>query len=128
MKITTLLLISASMAMSAPAFAADESYEATTKIKKDSDGNYSQKDSVSKTDAAGTTTNFDKKASVDVDSNGDVEKSTTTKKSVDPKGLFNKKTVKTSNKESSKNGIVKSSQKVTVNGTTVKDESETSEQ
>jgi len=101
-----------------------DNYKSTSKIQKDSEGNYAERDITTKTDANGTTTSFEKDANVAVDANGDVSKSTTTEKITDPKGLFNKSTVTTSNTEQTKDGMVKTSQDVTVDGKTVESKSE----
>jgi len=100
-------------------------YKTSSKVTKDSDGNYAEKDITTKTDANGTFISFEKNADVTVDANGDVDKSTTTKKVTDPKGLMNKSTVKTSNTENTKDGAVTTSQDVTVDGKTVESKSET---
>jgi len=106
-----------------------DNYKSTSKIQKDSEGNYAERDITTNTDANGTTTSFEKDANVAVDPNGDVNKSTTTEKVTNPKGLFNKNTtVKTSNTEQTKDGMVKTSQDVTVDGKTVASKSETTQQ
>jgi len=104
-----------------------DNYKSTSKIQKDSEGNYAEKDITTKTDANGTTS-FEKDANVAVDASGDTDKSTTTKKVTDPKGLFNKSTVKTSNTEKTKEGMVETSQAVTVDGKTVESKTETTQQ
>jgi len=130
MNMKTILLASvAAFTLSATAYAADpETYQTNTKIDKDSNGNYAEKDVTTKTDSAGTTTTFEKKASVDVDAKGNTDKSTTTKKVTDPAGLHNKQTVTTSNTEKVKDGVVKTSQEIKVDGKTVESKTETTPQ
>jgi hypothetical protein len=96
-----------------------------TNSQSDSQGNYEQMDITTKTDAAGTTTKVVKETDVKVSANGDTDKSTSTKKMVDPKGLLNKTTVQTSNTEQVKDGIIKASHEIKVNGKTVESTTET---
>ena len=105
-----------------------DSYKTSSTVQKDSKGNYEEKDITVNTDANGTTTSFEKKASVDVNANGDTDKSTTTKKVVDPQGLMNKGSVTTSNTEKVKDGMVKTSQEIKVDGKTVASKTENSTQ
>ena len=105
-----------------------DSYKTSSKVQKDSEGNYAEKDITTNTDAEGTTTSFEKNANVAVDANGDTDKSTTTKKVTDPVGLMNKSTVKTSNTEKTKDGMVETSQAVIVDGKTIESKSETAPQ
>ena len=131
MKNASILLASvAAIALSAPAFAADkESFESKTKIEKDSNGNYDEKSKTEKTDTAGTTTTSQKKVDVDVDSKGNVDKTVKTKESVDPKGLMNKKTIKTQDTVKTKSdGTVETSHKKVMDGKTVESTSETTKQ
>jgi hypothetical protein len=101
-----------------------DSYKTSSTIKKDSKGNYAEKDLTVNTDASGTTTSFEKNANVDVSANGDIAKSTTTENTVDPKGIGNKSTVSTSNTENTSEGMVEKNQEVTVDGKTMKRKSE----
>ena len=130
MTIKSILLASiATFALGATAYAADkETYQTDTKIEKDSDGNYNKKEKTTKTDAAGTDTSFEKKSTVAIDSEGNTDKTTTTKAVTDPKGLMNKTTVTTSNKEKVKDGLVKTDQEVKVDGKTVESKSVTTPQ
>ena len=100
-----------------------DNYKSTSKVRKDSEGNYAERDITTNTDANGTTTSFEKDANVAFNANGDTDKSTTTEKTTDPKGLMNKNTVKTSNTEQTKDGMVATSQDITVNGKTVESKS-----
>jgi hypothetical protein len=106
----------------------NDSYKTSSKVQKDSKGNYAEKDITTKTDADGTSISFEKDANVSIDANGDTNKSTTTSKVTDPKGLHNKNTIKTSNTEKTKNGMVKTSQEVLVDGKTISSKTETSSQ
>jgi hypothetical protein len=99
-----------------------DKYKSTSEVKRDSKGNYAERDITTKTDSNGTITSFEKDAKVDVDVNGDTNKSTTTKKVTDPKGLMNKDTVKTSATEKVKDGVIRTSEEVKVNGQTISSE------
>lgn len=125
---TYILLASvAAFALSVPALAADkETYESKTKIESDAKGNYDEKSKVEKTDSAGTETAVEKKVDVDVDAKGNVDKSVKTVETTDPKGLFNKTKVKTTDtKKTQSDGSVKVTHKKVVNGDTVEKTSET---
>lgn len=121
MNIKSILLAStAILALSAPAFAADkEIYQSTTKVERDATGNYEEKETISKTDLDGTTTSSEKKLTIDVDANGNVEKSKTTELVTDPKGLGNKHIVKVTDTEKTKDGMVTTTHTKTVNGKNV---------
>jgi len=121
MKITYALLTTAAVfALSAPAFAAEEKYESKTKIEADAKGNYDAKVTTEKTDTTGTTTKFEKKVETDVDSKGNTDTTVKTEETVDPKGLMNKSTVKTTDKaETHSDGTVTNSHKKVVDGKTV---------
>jgi hypothetical protein len=106
----------------------NDSYKTSSKVQKDSKGNYAEKDITTKTDADGTNISFEKDASVVVNDNGDTNKSTTTSKVIDPKGLHNKNTIKTSNTAKTKDGMVKTSQALMVDGKTISSKTETSSQ
>jgi len=122
------LAAAAVFALNTGAFAADETYQSNTKIEKDASGNYTEKNVTTRTDAAGTTRTYEKEADVRVNANGDTDKSTTTQEVTDPKGLLNKQTIRTSTTEKIKDGVVNSSQTVTVNGKTVESETRTAPQ
>jgi len=128
MTMKSILLASiACFALSAAAIAADkETYESDIKIDKDSAGNYSEKDTVTKTDANGTTNSSKKTLNIAVDAKGNTDKTRTTETVVDPKGLGNKHVVATKDTEKTKSdGTVKTTHKKVVNGKTVEDTSET---
>ncbi len=114
-----LLATVAAFTMSAPVFAADkEKFESKTKIEADSKGNYDKKTETESTDTAGTSTSTKQKVDVDVDANGNVDKTVKTVETKDPKGLFNKTKVKTTDTEkASADGTVMKHKKV-VNGHT----------
>lgn len=125
-KTSMLLVTVAAFALSAPAFAADTtSYESNTKIEKDADGDYSAKSKTENTDSAGTTSTSEKKVDVDVDSKGNVDKTVKSEETTDPKGLMNKKTVKTKDTAKTKaDGTVETKHKKTVNGHTTESTTE----
>lgn len=106
----------------------NDNYKTSSKIQSDSNGNYAERDITTKVDSDGTATSYEENAKVLVDTNGDTSKSTTTKHVTDPVGLMNKSVVSTSNVENVKDGLIKSNQKVTIDGKTVESSSETSKQ
>lgn len=121
-----LLTSSVIVALSTATYAVEkESYQDSTKIEKDTDGNYNEKNKATLTDTAGTTTTSESEKNVSVDAKGNTDKTTTTKEVTDPKGMFNKKTVKTSNSEIVKDGTVKTNKSMTVNGEVVENTSKT---
>lgn len=122
-KLHVLLASAAALTLAAPAFAADkETYKSETKVEKDTDGDYKAKTETTKTDAAGTTTSVEKKVDIDVDKHGNVDKTVKTEETVDPKGLMNKTTTKTTDTEKTKaDGTTETSHKKKVNGKTVED-------
>lgn len=121
MNIKSILLTStAILAFSASSFAADkETYQATTKIEKDTKGNYSEKNTVVKNDFDGTTNSSEVKLDISVDSKGNTEKSKTSERVSDPKGLGNKHIIKTVDTEKTKDGQVTTTHTKTVNGKNV---------
>lgn len=95
-KLNTILLASvALLAQAGTAHAASEKYENKTTIEKKDDGSYERKDVTTKTDATGNTVSLEKKMEVEVDPNGNFEKTVKTKEVSDPKGLNNKHVVET---------------------------------
>jgi hypothetical protein len=76
-----------------------KSVESDSSFKKDANGNYERKDSIVRTDAAGTTRSSETKTDVRIDAGGNVNKVTTTEESVDPKGWGNKTDKKTTDTE-----------------------------
>jgi Skp family chaperone for outer membrane proteins len=132
MKKTTLLAAVALLALTAPAFAqtaapaadvkTDTKVETSTNQK--ANGGYEEKRNV-KTDSkdeAGTETTESSKAKVEVDQNGNGSKTVETKSTVDPKGLMNEKSTKTTLKEEVKDGKKKVHRVKKVNGKTTVDE------
>jgi hypothetical protein len=135
MKKSTLLAAAAFIALTAPAFAADTApaadVKSSTSVQTSTDqkanGGYEEKRDVKieGKDAAGTATTDTSKAKVEVDPNGNGSKTVETKSTVDPKGLMNEKTVKTSYKAESKDGKTKVHRSKQVNGKTTLDETTT---
>ena len=105
-----------------------DNYKTTSEIKKDTRGNFVEKDITTKTDADGTYVSYEENAKVSVEADGDVNKSTTTKEVTDPKGLMNKTTTTTSNTEKTEDGQVSTSQEIKVDGKTVEKTTETAPQ
>ncbi|MBY0427718.1 MAG: hypothetical protein K2Q32_00690 [Alphaproteobacteria bacterium] len=93
-----------------------DNYKFESSAKRDEKGNFVEKDITRNVDSNGMLTETENKSSIDVDSNGDASKSTTTKVVTDPKGLNNMNTTTTTNTENTQNGQVKTSHEVTVNG------------
>ncbi len=67
-----------------------KSVTSDSSFEKDADGNYERKDTITRTDAAGTTRSAEKSVSVEVDDKGNAKKTVISKTSTDPKGLGNK--------------------------------------
>lgn len=132
MKKTALLAAAAIIALTAPAFAADATLGAdvktNTKVEtstnQKADGGYEEKRNVTteSKDAAGTATTESSKAKVEVDEHGNAVKQVDTKSTVDPKGLMNQESTKTSYKEELKDGKKKIHKVKKVNGKTTVDE------
>ncbi len=121
-----LFAATASIALSAPAFA-DDTYQTTTKVQKDSSGNYDETNTTTRTDAAGNTTTYQKNAKVGVDAMGNTSKNTTTTKVTD--GVATPPhVVHTSNTEQVKDGVVTTSQAVAVDGKVIDAKTETKTQ
>ena len=120
-KLATLLVTTATLALAAPSFAADvkTGVKSETTINRDDDGSYVKNSSAEKINAAGTKSTADTEVDLDVDSDGDATKTTSTKETRDPKGLFNKDTVKTETTEKLRDGELTVEHEKTVNGDTV---------
>ncbi len=119
-----LLAAVAGVAFAAPSFAADTAtYETKTKVKADDDGDYKETTTTESKDMAGTKTESESKVDVDAKADGSVEKTVTTEKTSDPKGLGNKTKVKTKDtvKTDAAGNTMDSKHKKTVNGKTVED-------
>ncbi len=126
MKTISMITLVATVALSAPAFAATESAESKTTIERDSKGNYKEENKSQNTNANGTTNATESKSTVDVKSNGTVDQTVKTEESHDPKGLMNKTSTKTTDsKETTKNGNQTVTHKKVVNGKTVESTTET---
>lgn len=119
--LVSILAASAAMAVAAPALANDPSAKSEASMEAKDNGGYDQKASAEKIDAAGTKSTSQTEVDLSVDKDGDKEKTTTTKETTDPKGLFNKETVKTKTTESLKDGKLTVEQQKSVNGDTVRD-------
>lgn len=122
-KLATLLVTTAAIALAAPSFAADvkTGVKSEATIERDDDGSYTKNTNAEKTDAAGTKTTAETEVDLDVDGDGDATKTTTTKETRDPKGLFNKDTVKTKTTEKLSDGKLTVEHEKSVNGDTVVD-------
>lgn len=120
-KLATLLATTAAIALAAPAFAADmkTGVKSEATIERNDDGSYVKNTSAEKVNAAGTKATAETTVELDKDSNGDATKTTETKETRDPKGLFNKDTVKTKTTEQLKDGKLAVEHEKIVNGKTV---------
>lgn len=89
----TLAILSATtmLTMGAAAFAADEVAKGETKVEYKDDGGYKSTQSSEHVNADGTKTSSEAKVDVDVDKDGQVEKTVKTESTTDPKGLLNAK-------------------------------------
>lgn len=123
---TLLLTAAAGIALATPASA--ETYQSDTTIRKDATGNYDEKNTTVKTDASGNTTTFEKEAAVGVGPDGEVDKSTTTKKVLDSADPLNSHVVRTKNSEQVRDGMVTTNQEVKVDGRVIDSKSETKPQ
>lgn len=101
-----------------------DDFKTSSKVQTDTNGNFVEKDITTKTDIDGTKISYEENANVSVDANGNTSKSTTTEHVTDPVGLLNKTVVSTSNVEKVTDGLVKSSQKVVIDGKTVENSSQ----
>jgi hypothetical protein len=129
MKTHILLLTSvAAFALSGAAMAAEKTtYESKTNVERDSKGNYNEETKTEKTNAVGTTTTNKEKGEVDVHANGDVDNTVKSEKTVDPRGLMNKRSTRTTDTQDVKHdGSMKNTHKKVVDGKTVENVSESS--
>lgn len=120
--ILTTVLATTAMAVAAPAFAADQTYKAETKIERNDDGSYKKDVSAERKDATGKVA-AEVKTELDVDADGNSTKKVSTKDVRDPKGLLNKETVKTQQTTKVIDGKVSVESEKTVNGDTVEQHS-----
>ena len=122
-----LLAAVAMLTLGGAAMAAEKtSYESKTNVERDSKGNYNEERKTEKTNAAGTTTTTKEKVEVDVHADGDVDNTVKSEKTVDPRGLMNKRSTQTTDTQDVKNdGTSKSTHKKTVDGKTVESTTET---
>jgi hypothetical protein len=126
--IKNLLLLAAAsgVAFAVPALAEEKTkYKSETTVEKSASGDYEKKTKVERKDPSGKES-VETKTNIDVDADGDAEKTVETKSVNDPKGLMNKETVKTEDKEVHKDGQVTTQHKKKVNGKTVEDTESTS--
>jgi hypothetical protein len=91
-----------SMASSASFAETPKSMKTETRTESDLNGNYKKTTTVSGKDSNGTKTSDTNEVKVKVNKDGSYTKSTETNSSKDPKGLFNKSEVKSSNSVNSK--------------------------
>ncbi len=121
-KLATLLVTTAAIAFAAPTFAADKTgVKSEATISRDDNGGYTKETSAEKTNTSGTKSTAESEVDLDVDDDGDATKTTTTKETRDPKGLWNKDTVKTKTTEKLRDGKLSVEHEKTVNGDTVVD-------
>ncbi len=119
--------------LAAPSFAQD-TVSAETKMKttveKDDAGNYTKKQArTTKTiDESGTTSKTETKVKVESDADGDAERTITTETSTDPKGLMNKSKTMTTDSVKYEDGKVEKKYKKTVDGKTVEETTQESEE
>jgi hypothetical protein len=125
MKMNHILLVTTAMiALGSPAFAADkETYESSTKIEKEKNGNFSEKSKTSKTLMDGTFNSFEKNVDIKVDSKGNIDKTITTEQVVDAKGMGNKHITKTKDTETRKDGKTSFTHEASVDGKKVTSDS-----
>lgn len=124
-KTYALLTMASALAIAHPSFANDkETVKSETKVEQDASGNYERKSSTERTDANSTTTQQDSKVKVDVDNDGSVKKTVESETSVDPKGLMNKSSVKTTDTVEQKDGETTVKHKKKVDGKTVEETEE----
>jgi hypothetical protein len=117
----SLLAAAAGIAFAGPALAEDKTtYTSETKVEKSASGDYEKKTKVERKDPSGMES-LETKTNIDVDADGDVEKTVETKQVNDPKGLMNKQTVKTEDKEIHQDGKVTTKHTKKVNGKVVED-------
>ncbi len=121
-RITFLLLTAAATSTMAYQAVAGDTYKAETTIERDDDGDATKNVEVEKTTDTGSKS-YESETSVDVDDDGDAEKTVETKTVTDPKGLFNKETVKTTDTIKSEDGKISSEHEKEVNGDTVEESS-----
>lgn len=126
-KFATLLATTAAIAFTAPAIAADvkTGVKSEATVERDDNGGYTKNTSAEKVDATGTKATAETEVDLDVDGDGDATKTTTTKETHDPKGLWNKDTVKTKTTEKLRDGKLTVEHEKTVNGDTVVDKKST---
>lgn len=120
----TLFALAATLILTAPAaFAADVSASTKTEYKQDEDGGYESKKTVEKKDTEGTKTKQQMAVSVEQDDDGNYKKTVEHQTTVDPEGLMNKSTTKTTETTTADDGKTEYKHKKVVDGETVEEES-----
>jgi len=115
-----ILASTAILALSASAFAVDkETYQSNTQIEKYSDGDYTEKDTVVKTEVDGTTNSSENNLRIAVDANGNIDKSRTTETVHAPKDPGSKHITLTVDTETTKDGQVTTTHQRTIDGKNV---------
>jgi hypothetical protein len=94
----SLLAMTAIMGFSVASHAADPHAKVESSVDYKNNGGYESNVTSEEVNAAGTARTSEKSVDVDVDRNGNVVSTIDTEKTVDPKGLMNKKTTSTSTK------------------------------
>ena len=93
-----------------------------TKVEQKDDGGFYKHVDIERTDKAGTLRATDHETDVDVDGDGTITRTRSTEETTDPKGLLNKSTTKTTEKEIlNPDGTRQIEREKTVNGKTVED-------
>lgn len=115
------LMATTALAFTSPASAA-ESAASDAKVEMKANGGYHKEANAQKVMPDGTETSHAEEE-LTVDDDGAREKTSTTTETKDPKGLFNKDTVKTKTTETLKDGKLSVESKKTVNGKTVEETS-----
>lgn len=125
-KLATLLATTAAIALAAPTFAADVTgVKSETTVERKDNGGYEKTSAAEKTTAHGKAT-AETDVELDVNDDGSREKTTTTKEVNDPKGLWNKDTVKTKTTEKlDADGKLRVESEKVVNGKTVSETKKT---
>lgn len=118
--LASILMASAAFTITVPAFAEDTSASSDARVEARDNGGYSKEANAERVTSEGKQTS-QTKVDLSVDDNGNKKKVTSTTETNDPKGLFNKDTVKTKTTEQLKDGKLSIESKKTVNGTTVKE-------
>ncbi len=90
-RMLAVLAATTAMSLVSPAFAADESAQAKTKVDYKKNGGYESTRTTEQKSADGTARTSEANVDVDVDSSGKVDRTVKTESATDPKGLMNKR-------------------------------------